>query len=835
MKQTNRNGVFEMEKVNRSFIEPLGEAQLREAKEGAINWFHQVQVKMEAIFLNKGIPIVIIGFLLGRALILSQLSPFALPFFAAVFLVRRDYAALAIVGLLTGALTINYSNSIVIFASVFLFLVLHKVKKPDIEGQYKTFAMYVFVSLFLVNLTEQYLIFRSIQLYDLMMFGVEAGLAMILTLIFIQSIPLLSIRKGAQSLKTEEIVSIIILLASVMTGTIGWVIYDLSLDHIFSRYLVLLFGLAGGAAIGSTVGVVTGLIFSLASVASLQQMSLLAFSGLLGGLLKEGKKAGVAVGLLIATLLIGLYGEGTNNIMITLYESLIAVVLFLLTPTSLIYKIAKHIPGTTEHADEQQQYARKIRDVTAQRVEQFSHVFEALSNSFSQIDEYVKKEEEEKELDYFLSNVTEKTCQMCFKKEQCWSSKNFHTTYESMQEIMYQMSENNGQLPQKTVNEWGKYCRSGSKVINAISRELTYYEANQRLKKQVKESRKLVADQLRGVSAVMEDFAKEILRERQSHQQHEESIMEAIQEFGLHIGNIEIYNLEQGNVDIEMSLPFCQGRGECEKLIAPMLSDILGETIIVHSEKCATHPTGECEVIFRSAKKYMIETGVAHAAKGGGLVSGDSYTTLEIGSGKYAVAISDGMGNGERAHFESMETLKLLQKFLQSGIEEKIAIKSVNSVLSLRTNDEIFSTLDLAIIDLQDAKAKFLKICSIPSFIKRGDKIIKVESSNLPMGIFEDFDVDIVSEQLKAGDVLIMMSDGIFDGPGHVENMEFWMKRKIKELQTDDPQAISDLILEEVIRTKGVIDDDMTVVTAKIMHNTPKWASIPISKRKKAQ
>lgn len=824
-----------MEKVNRNFVDPLGEVQLKEAKDGAINWFHQLQVKMETIFLYKGIPVAVIGFLLGRALILSQLSPFALPFFAAVFLVRRDQAVLALVGLLTGALTIHYSNSIVIFSSVFLFLILHKIKKPDIEGQYKTIAMYVFASLFLINLAEQYLIFRSIQLYDLMMSGVEAGLAMILTLIFIQSIPLLSIRTRSQSLKTEEIVSIIILLASVMTGTIGWVIYGLSLDHIFSRYLVLLFGLAGGAAIGSTVGVVTGLIFSLASVTSLQQMSLLAFSGLLGGLLKEGKKTGVAVGLLIATLLIGLYGDGANNIMITLYESLIAVVLFLLTPTSFIHKIAKHIPGTTEHADEQQQYARKIRDVTAQRVEQFSHVFEALSNSFSQIDEYAKKEEEEKELDYFLSNVTEKTCQMCFKKEQCWTN-NFHTTYESMQEIMYEMSENNGQLPQKIANEWGKYCRSGPKVINAISQELMYYEANQRLKKQVKESRKLVADQLRGVSAVMEDFAKEILRERQSHQQHEESIMEAIQDFGLHIANIEIYNLEQGNVDIEMSIPYCQGRGECEKLIAPMLSDILGETIVVHSEKCAAHPTGECEVIFRSAKKYTVETGVAHAAKGGGLVSGDSYTTLEIGSGKYAVAISDGMGNGERAHFESMETLKLLQKFLQSGIEEKIAIKSVNSVLSLRTNDEIFSTLDLAIIDLQDAKAKFLKICSIPSFIKRGDKIIKIESSNLPMGIFEDFDVDIVTEQLKAGDVLIMMSDGIFDGPGHVENMEFWMKRKIKELQTDDPQAISDLILEEVIRTKGVIDDDMTVVTAKIMHNTPKWASIPVSsKRKKAQ
>ena len=51
----------------------------------------------------------------------------------------------------------------------------------------------------------------------------------------------------------------------------------------------------------------------------------------------------------------------------------------------------------------------------------------------------------------------------------------------------------------------------------------------------------------------------------------------------------------------------------------------------------------------------------------------------------------------------------LLQKILQSGIEEKVAIKSVNSVLSLRTTDEIFSTLDLAMIDLQNAKTKIFE------------------------------------------------------------------------------------------------------------------------------
>jgi len=101
------------------------------------------------------------------------------------------------------------------------------------------------------------------------------------------------------------------------------------------------------------------------------------------------------------------------------------------------------------------------------------------------------------------------------------------------------------------------------------------------------------------------------------------------------------------------------------------------------------------------------------------------------------------------------------------------------------------------------------------------------------MGMIQEFDVDVVSDQLKAGDLLVMMSDGIFEGPKHVENYDLWMKRKIRELQTEDPQEIADLIMEEVIRTRsGVIDDDMTIVVAKIEHNTPKWAAIPVSKRK---
>ncbi len=109
---------------------------------------------------------------------------------------------------------------------------------------------------------------------------------------------------------------------------------------------------------------------------------------------------------------------------------------------------------------------------------------------------------------------------------------------------------------------------------------------------------------------------------------------------------------------------------------------------------------------------------------------------------------------------------------------------------------------------------------------------MKIEAANLPIGMIQEFDVDVVTEQLKAGDLLIMMSDGIFEGPKNVENYEIWMKRKLREIETDDPQAISDLIMEEVIRTcSGTISDDMTIMALKIKHNTPKWAAIPVRSR----
>ncbi|WP_181351170.1 stage II sporulation protein E [Thalassobacillus sp. CUG 92003] len=783
--------------------------------------------KLSYVLIDKGVLLMIIALLLGRAVILSSMAPFGVALIASVWWMRRSMVVPVLLFMIGGAVTVGVGQAAFVAGSALTFMgtamILHKAKQPQKLLPWMALLACVVPRMITLALLDRW------ELYDLVLVGAEGVLSAILVLIFMQSLPLISPKKYRPALKNEEIVCMIILLASILTGTIGWQVQGIAIEQVLSRYLVLFLAYIGGAAIGATVGVVTGLVLTLASVAQFYQMSLLAFAGLLGGLLKEGKKLGVSAGLLVGTLLITIYGVETSGLATSMWESGAAVCLFLVTPERWIRTLSRYVPGTQEHTHEQEQYLQKVRDVTAVRVGKFSDVFQALSRSFSHLDKQADHQEE-KEFDYFLSHVTEKTCQTCFKKDKCWA-RQFDETYGLMSDLMMELDQQNepSRVMRKDVEQ---YCVKPQKLIDTMKHELSFYQANQQLKKQVLESRRFVSDQLRGVSEVMENFANEIVKEREHHEHQEHYIHDALEKMGFDIEKLDIYTLEPGSVDIEMDVLIDDYRGEGAKLIAPVLSDILEETVIVSQEDISPFPSGRCHLEFRSAQQFKITSGVAHAAKGGGFVSGDSYSVMELGTGKFALAISDGMGNGERAHEESVETLRLLKQILQSGIKEEVAIQSINSILALRTSDEIFSTLDLAIIDLHQASSKFIKIGSTPSFIKRGSKILTVESGNLPMGIIQDVDVDMISEQLKSGDLLIMMSDGMMEGPKHVENVELWLKRKIREINSEDPQTIADVLLEEVIRSQsGGIVDDITVLVARIDHHIPEWAAIQVGQK----
>jgi stage II sporulation protein E len=52
------------------------------------------------------------------------------------------------------------------------------------------------------------------------------------------------------------------------------------------------------------------------------------------------------------------------------------------------------------------------------------------------------------------------------------------------------------------------------------------------------------------------------------------------------------------------------------------------------------------------------------------------------------------------------------------------------------------------------------------------------------------------------------------------------MKRMVLEIEADSPQEFADLLLERIVRyQQGDIQDDMTVVVARIDKYQPEWAT----------
>jgi stage II sporulation protein E len=212
-------------------------------------------------------------------------------------------------------------------------------------------------------------------------------------------------------------------------------------------------------------------------------------------------------------------------------------------------------------------------------------------------------------------------------------------------------------------------------------------------------------------------------------------------------------------------------------------------------------------------EKYRIKVGVSCYAKEKN-ISGDSYICSDLTNGDYIIALSDGMGNGESASRESALTVTSLYNLMKAGFDVELALKTINSLLLLKSTEEIFSTVDLCLFNKITGKIKLFKIGAAATFIKRGDKVETIKVSALPMGIVDNIRVNNVELQAKRGDEIIIVSDGITEADRNDSHME-WIRETIENIRSKDPQTMSDLIINKAIERYGLKEkDDMTVITA---------------------
>ena len=190
---------------------------------------------------------------------------------------------------------------------------------------------------------------------------------------------------------------------------------------------------------------------------------------------------------------------------------------------------------------------------------------------------------------------------------------------------------------------------------------------------------------------------------------------------------------------------------------------------------------------------------------------------IKLQDGKYLLALSDGMGSGPEAMKSSKIAVKMLERLLSAGFEKEVSLKLINSTLSANTEEDMYATLDIEILDLFNGNMEFIKNCACPTYVKRGKNVQLLKSMALPTGILSNVDLVVYDYDLQEGDILVMCTDGVLDSNKEYVNKQLWLKYLLEDIEINDAQKIADIIIGEAIDNDyGKQKDDMSVIVAKI-------------------
>ena len=200
-------------------------------------------------------------------------------------------------------------------------------------------------------------------------------------------------------------------------------------------------------------------------------------------------------------------------------------------------------------------------------------------------------------------------------------------------------------------------------------------------------------------------------------------------------------------------------------------------------------------------------------------MSGDSFSMFRSENGQMIMSLSDGMGSGTCACRESETVIELLEQFLHAGFSKETAVHMIHSTMMLQNNNQMFSTVDLCMVDLYTGECELLKVGASTTFFKKKDWVESLASTSLPIGFLRELDYESARKKLEPGDFIIMVSDGVLDALPHQEAEEI-IKDIIMQQETKNAQEMArDILTRALLYQECCAKDDMTVLVGALWRN----------------
>ena len=207
-------------------------------------------------------------------------------------------------------------------------------------------------------------------------------------------------------------------------------------------------------------------------------------------------------------------------------------------------------------------------------------------------------------------------------------------------------------------------------------------------------------------------------------------------------------------------------------------------------------------------------------------LGGDLYDFLAPDGHTLIVAVGDVSGKGVPAALYSAFAGELIRsrtfrrRFDAGGFVAAGVLSSINTILHERHLEEYYCTLCYAVFDMKRRRVVIAN-SGLPYPLRcAGDGCHPVEVAGIPLGAFPGSTYDEVTFDLKAGDLFVFCSDGVFEAMDS-EGREFGSARLLQTLQAarrGTAEEIVDAIFTAVQDHRGdePPNDDTTAVAIRI-------------------
>lgn len=751
----------------------------------------------------KNILFMVFAFLLSTKTLIGDFRPFnyVLLAVASAFEVPLILVLIAsVAGLAIG----GYSSATVMLLIFFLLynLITAIVNIEGINRKYTVFIKFMasiailqIVSTFITGdlFTQLFSVLSTIVLPGIIYLIVVTGMNVIL-----------NIKNGFVYTKEESIA--MILTVAILLSSLGSVsVLGFKIVEILALILILIYGWGNGAILGATAGLIIGLSYTCLCDVSMSFVVAIAFSGFISGLLRRFGKIPVIIAFVAGNVYISYYATGMSQINIVICEALIASIVLFLMPKYIERKLDNLFDLTRGL----ETFKNNLLNPTKEAKEKIGAVSEVFS-SLADITVERTKETEEETIEvikkYILSYVNN-TCFACENINECIEKENLDMTAEYLADRL-----ESGEPIEPEMLKFN--CKDSKIIINNLYDIYNSMKLMRVLKQKEIENNKKISNQYKEVSKLLNNISENIKEGSLVKDEAQKKLRNELKFYGYNVYEDD-FKRDKETIEYTFITDILTNIDKQKKQIVELCSNILEQNmcikLILNISK-----TEKSKIKIVSTPKYNIKSEIISYTKTGENISGDSYLQLELQDLRQLSVISDGVGSGESAARSSSTVINMLERLLSGGFDEDKAIEIINSVIKLKGEDDLFATLDAAIINEKDAQCYFIKLGAAPTYLIEKGKVVTITTTNIPVGLVDSSDYIPICKKLDYGDFVIQLSDGVI--PDTIDPNNNYIKNFLSTCDITKSAKVIAQELKEVININndGVYDDDITLIVNKI-------------------